>query len=79
MYLDGVGIAIVHRTDGKDPRTDKPGMELCAGDRVGVRPPPDARGFVEFQGYRMDNNGVAVKLIRKAQEPDASRGWAFVF
>ena len=48
-----MGIAIVHRTDGKDPRTDKPGREVRAGDRGGVRPPPDAGGVVARRGDRM--------------------------
>ncbi|MEE8125959.1 MAG: hypothetical protein V3T42_09115 [Nitrospirales bacterium] len=33
--LDGVGISVVNRTDGNDPRTDEPGMELSEGDSVG--------------------------------------------
>ena len=56
MYLDGVGIAIVHRTAGKNPRPDEPGMELSAGNRVGGRPPPDAGGFFERRGYRPDSH-----------------------
>ena len=79
MYLNGVGIAIVHRTDGKDPRTDEPAMELRKGDCVGVRPPLAAGGFVERQGYRMDHNGWTDTCLRKTKEPDSSRGWALVF
>ena len=38
-------------------------MELSEGDRVGVRPPPDAGGFFKLRGDRMDCNGLALNPL----------------
>ncbi len=38
-------------------------MELSEGDRVGVRPPPDAGGLFKKRGDRMDSHGLALNPL----------------